>query len=548
MKPAPRDEPRNELGQNPSVLGAALALLTLSLYAPAAHHQFLVFFDDDFYITNNPHVNTGLSLGNARWAFTTFSEANWHPLTWLSHMLDCQLFGLNPGPHHLVNIVLHALNVLLLFLLLHKATGALWRSFFVATLFAVHPLNVETVAWVAERKSLLCTLFSLLTIAAYGRYVQRPDWKAYSLIVLAFALALMSKPMAVSLPLVLLLLDYWPLQRCEDLPLQRRWLRLTVEKLPLALLSAASCVITILAQRGVSTVAGTSELPISVRLENAVESYLAYIGKMFWPARLAVFYPHPWQALPWPEVTAATMILAGITIAAFYLHRVRYLAVGWFLFVITLIPVIGIVQVGRQAMADRYFYIPGIGLFIIIAWGLNAVAHLVHMPRSVPAMAAVALVLALALSTSRYLRLWQSGVELFTHARLVAAQPDFIIEEGLAESLAATGRYGEAIPHYKEACELSPAYARCHYKMADAFVGQGQLRTALEEYEFVARYADSKEIALPCLIKSGEILLNLGEYETARMPLAEALRMDPNNARAQQLLQLAVGQGNSKNR
>ena len=269
--------------------------------------------DDSGYVTKNIHVSTGLNLGNVVWAFTSFHQANWHPLTWISHMADCQLFGLNSGPHHLVNVALHAANVLLLFWLLQRATGAVWRSFLVAALFAVHPLNVETVAWVAERKSLLCTLFSLLTIAAYGWYARGPDWKKYLVVVVAFALALMSKPMAVSLPLVLLLLDYWPLERYEDLPFRRKWVRLSLEKLPLFLLSAASSVVTMVAQRSVGTVTDISALPLSVRLENAVVSYVAYIGKTVWPAKLAVFYPHPWHSLPWSDVIAAAVILVAIT-------------------------------------------------------------------------------------------------------------------------------------------------------------------------------------------------------------------------------------------
>ena len=223
-------------------MGALLVLATLLLYGRVTHHEFV--WDDSAYVTKNIHVSTGLNLGNVVWAFTSFHQGNWHPLTWISHMADCQLFGLNSGPHHFVNVVLHAVNVLLLYWLLQRATGAVWRSFLVAALFAAHPLNVETVAWVAQRKSLLCTLFSLLTVAAYGWYVRRPDWKKYLVVAAAFSLALMSKPMAVSLPLVLLLLDYWPLERYDDLPFRRKWVRLSMEKLPLLLMSAASSSVT----------------------------------------------------------------------------------------------------------------------------------------------------------------------------------------------------------------------------------------------------------------------------------------------------------------
>src|SRR5208282_5388815 len=384
---SPFERLSSDLSQRPILLGALLVLATLLLYGSVTHDEFLLF-DDSQYVTRNIHVSTGLNFGNAAWAFTTFHEANWHPLTWLSHMADCQLFGLNSGPHHLVNIALHAVNVVLLFFLLQRATGAVWRSFFVAALFAVHPLNVETVAWVAQRKSLLCTLFSLLTIAAYGRYARGPDWKKYLVVVAAFALALMSKPMAMSLPLVLLLLDYWPLERYEDLPFRRKWVRLSLEKLPLLLLSAASSVVTTVAQRSRGAVAWESILPLSWRLQNAIVSYVAYIGKTGWPAKLAVFYPHPLHSLSWSDVIAAAIILVAITMAVLHFHRARYLAMGWFLFVITLIPVIGIIQVGRQAMADRYAYIPCIGLFIILAWGLSDVVTAAAIPRVVPGVAA----------------------------------------------------------------------------------------------------------------------------------------------------------------
>ena len=533
--------------QKPVLLGALLVLATVLLYAPVAHHEFLDF-DDGPYVTQNIHVSTGLNPGNVVWAFTSFQEANWHPLTWLSHMADCQLFGLNSGPHHFVNVVLHAANVLLLFLLLQRATGAVWRSILVAALFAVHPLNVETVAWVAQRKSLLCTLFSLLTIAAYGWYVRRPGWRKYLVVAAAFSLALMSKPMAVSLPLVLLLLDYWPLERYEDLPFRRKWVRLSMEKMPLLLMSAASSVVTMAAQRSGGTVVEISALPLSVRLENAIVSYVAYMGKIFWPAKLAVFYPHQERSLPWPDVIAAAVILAAITLAVLYFHRARYLAMGWFLFVITLIPVIGIVQVGHQAMADRYAYIPGIGLFVIVAWGLSDVVTAAAIPRVVPAVAALCLILASAVATTRYLQYWQSGVKLFTQARIVAGQPDPSLEEGLADAMVSAGQFDEAFPHYREACVLRPNFAFCHYHMAEILFARRQFRDALEQYQLAGRLTDRKDMVLTCLINSGEILLDSGDYDNAEMEFAAALQIDPNNNTALLLRQRAFNRKSGKNR
>jgi len=532
-----------DLRQKPILLGALLVLATLLLYGRVVHHEFLEF-DDSQYVTENIHVSTGLNRGNVVWAFTSFREGNWHPLTWISHMTDCQLFGLSSGPPHLVNVVLHAANVLLLFWLLQRGTGAVWRSFFVAALFAVHPLNVETVAWVAQRKSLLCTLFSLLTIAAYGGYVRRPDWKKYLVVVGAFALALMSKPMAVSLPLVLLLLDYWPLERYEDIPFRRKWARLSIEKLPLFLMSAASSVVTMIAQRSGGAVAVESLLPLSVRLKNAIVSCVAYLGKIFWPAKLAVFYPHPEHSLPWFDVLAAAVILVAITIAMLYFRSSRYLVTGWFLFVITLIPVIGIVQVGRQAMADRYAYVPCIGLFIIIAWGLNDVVTVAAIPRVVPAVAAMCLIflVAFAATTARYLPRWQNGVELFTQARMVAGRPDPMLEKGLADGMYLAGRYDEAFQHYREACVLLPNDAVCHYNMAQILFDQRQLQDALKEYQLAGRLTGSKDVALLCLVNSAEVLMDLGDYDTAEKKIAAALRIDPNNNTALQLRQRAFSQ------
>jgi len=535
-----------DLRQKPILVGALLVLATLLLYGPVTHHEFLVF-DDDVYVTKNIHVSTGLNLSNVVWAFASFDEANWHPLTWLSHMVDCQLFGLNPGPQHMVNVFLHAANVLLLFWLLQKATGAVGRSFLVAAVFAVHPLNVETVAWVAQRKSLLSTLFSLLTIAAYGGYVRRPDWKKYLVVVAVFALALMSKPMAVSLPLVLLLLDYWPLERYEDLPFRRKWERLLVEKLPLLLLSAASSAVTLVAQRSFGAVATTSKLPLSLRMGNAVVSYVAYIGKTFWPAKLAVFYPHPEYSLVWSEVIAAAVVLVAITMAVLYFHRVRYLATGWFLFVTTLIPVIGIVQVGSQAMADRYAYVPCIGLFIIMAWGLSGIVDAIALPRVVPAVAALGLIVAFAAATSRYLPYWESGVKLFTRARMVAGRPDYMMELALADAMFSAGRFDEALQHCREACALRPKPDFCHYKMAGFLLNRRQLRNALAEYELAGSLTDSKDMAVVCLINSGKILFDLGDYETAEMKFAAALQIDPNNNTALLLRQRAFNEKSSKN-
>jgi protein O-mannosyl-transferase len=545
LEPASLDRFVGNLHQRPMLLGALLVFATLLLYSRVAHYEFLDF-DDSQYIIKNSHVSTGLKISNVAWAFTTFYAANWHPLTWLSHMTDCQLFGLNSGSQHLVNVALHAANVLLLFWILQMATGAIGRSFFVAALFAVHPLNVETVAWVAERKNLLSAFFSLLTIAAYGWYVGRPGWKRYLLVLFSFSLALMSKPMAVSLPLVLLLLDYWPLKRLEYLPFWSKWAQLSIEKLPLLLMSAASSVVTMIAQRSSGAVVDTSSLPLSLRLGNAVVSYVAYIGKMLWPARLAVFYPHPQRSLSSSDAIAAAVILLAITIAVLYFHRARYLATGWFFFIITLVPVIGIVQVGRQAMADRYTYVPCIGLFIIIAWGLSDALDAFAIPRVIPAVAALCLVLAFSAATSHYLMYWQNGVKLFTQAKVLAGPPDPAIEEALGDAMIVDHQVYDAFQHYRESCVLRPRDAPCHYNMAEILFNRHQLRDALEQYQVALSLTDSKDMALSCLTNSGEILLDLADYATAEKSLAAALQIDPNNKTALRLRQQVLNQKNAK--
>jgi hypothetical protein len=533
-----------ELRQKPALLGALLVAATLLLYAPVTHHAFLEY-DDSAYVTKNLHVRTGLNFDNAVWAFTTFHEANWHPLTWLSHMADCQVFGLNSGAHHLVNLCLHAANVLLLFFLLQKATAAVWRSFLVAALFAVHPLNVETVAWVAERKSLLSMFFCLVTVGAYGWYARRPRWNRYLAIAAGFSLALMAKPMAVTLPLVLLLFDYWPLQRHEDLTFERRWLRLSVEKLPLLLMTAASCAITMIAQRSGGAMVSTSIVPLSVRLENAVLSYVAYIGKTLWPARLAVLYPLSQHSLPAFEVIAAAIALLAITVAVLCSHHARYLMTGWLLFITTLIPVIGIVQVGHQAMADRYTYVPCIGLFIMLVWGLHDVASATAVNQAIPAVTALCLILALSVATHRYLQYWQNGVSLAERACMVAGKPDWMLEESLADALVSGHRVDEALPHYREACKLLPSFADCHYDMAEILFTEHQLQEALEQYQLAGRSTDSRDMALSCLINSGQILMELRDYRTAEMEFAGALQIDPNNATAWSLRKQALAQWDS---
>src|SRR5579863_3589798 len=381
-----------------TVLCLLLAVLTLAFYNPVVHNDF-TNFDDNFYITDNAHVRAGLTWQTAKWAFTSFEAANWHPLTWLSHALDCQLFKLNPVGHHYVNVLLHAANAILLFLLLQSATGFTWRSLTVAALFALHPVNVESVAWAAERKNILSMLFFLVALHAYGWYVRRESVKRYAVVAAVFVLGLMAKPEIITLPFVLLLWDYWPLRRMgggvsaegtsgEVTP--RSFSFLCLEKMPLLLLSAGSAVITWLAQRSGNAFRGAS---LRVRVGNATVAYVRYMGKAIWPSRLAALYPHPGSQLPNWEIIVSAGVLLLLTALVLVGRSRRYLPVGWFWFLGTLVPVIGLVQVGVQAMADRYAYISYIGLFICVVWGLAEIAQARMIPATWLAAPTVAVVL-----------------------------------------------------------------------------------------------------------------------------------------------------------
>ena len=408
-------------------LCVVLAVATIGLYLPAVSHSFLALDDSD-YVTANAHVQHGLDWSTIRWAFTTDAAANWHPLTWLSHALDYQLFGLNPAGHHFSSVLLHALNVVLLFLLLNWITGRRGPSLLVAALFALHPINVESVAWVAERKNVLCTLFFLLAIAAYSRYAEKPDWRRYLLVLILFAAGLMAKPMVITLPFLLLLLDYWPLGRISGSPayalrVQQFPLKtLLLEKVPLLLLSAASAVITFKVQRAGAAVRSLVQFPFSLRIQNALIAYTLYLWKMLWPTRLA-FYPHSAISPPaWRWLPAALLLLA-ITAVVFVFRRKRYLVVGWFWYLGTLVPVIGLVQLSEASMADRYAYLPLIGIFIMIAFGLADVATLQTAPLAWKVTPAIAALLVLMALTYRQIGYWASDYALWSHANAVAENP-----------------------------------------------------------------------------------------------------------------------------
>ncbi len=484
-----------------AILCLLLAGVTVVLYAPVAGFPFLVLDDHD-YVTANTHVQRGLHWSTVHWAFTSFAAANWHPLTWLSHAFDCQLFGLNPAGHHLDSVAIHALNAVALFLVLAWLTRRTWPSLLVAALFAVHPLNVESVTWVAERKNVLSTFFFLLAIAAYGFYARRPDWRRYLLLAGLFAAGLMAKPMVITLPFVLLLLDYWPLERMSkermseervsppgdaraaehrgaehpgiDLPPPVPASRLLLEKVPLLALSAASAWITLKAQRSGYAVRTLSQFSFGARLENSAAAYVLYIWKALWPSRLAFGYPFAAAGLPAWQWILSILALAAITVLVVVFRRRRYLPVGWFWFLGTLVPVIGLVQVGDAAMADRYAYIPLIGIFVMIAWGLADLVRARKFQARWIAVPTVCVLITLGATTHRQIGYWASEYDLWSHTLEATGNPfahdalgAALLDPGLALSksdLASfendDSRFDEARRHLEQALVIRRELAR----------------------------------------------------------------------------------------
>ena len=502
---------------------------TAIVFWQVGSHEF-VNYDDDVYVTDNPQVQAGLKYKSVIWAFTTTHGANWHPLTWLSHMLDSQLYGSNPRGHHFTSLLLHLANTLLLFFILKRMTGALWQSGFVAALFALHPLHVESVAWVAERKDVLSTLFWLLTMWAYVRYVEHPGLRRYVFTFCIFALGLMAKPMLVTLPFVLLLMDYWPLSRfrADRVDVERKppiqlpsrfmksdriVLRLIWEKIPLFVLAAVSSMVTLMVQQRGGAVESTDILSVKLRIANGLVSYVSYIGNMIWPQGLAVFYPHPEASLPLWQVVGAGLLLAAISIAVLRVARRHpYLPVGWLWYLGTLVPVIGLVQVGIQARADRYTYVPLIGLFIIIAWGVPYLVKRLKSRKILLGTATGILLLGLMVSSWIQLQHWKSNATLFEHAINVTAN-NYLAHDNLGNVLAQKGKIDEAIAHYYTALGIKPNSANTHNNLALALLGLGRIDEAIGHYRVALNYQSN----------SPEIHNNLGVSLARRGQIDEAI-------------------------
>ena len=503
------------------LLGLLLFFGTAALYVPALKNGF-VNYDDPAYVTQNPQVAEGLTARSLAWAFASTAEANWHPLTWISHMLDVQAFGMSPEGHHAQSVFWHAVNVVLLFLLLTKATGFAGRSAVVAALFAAHPLNVESVAWIAERKTVLCTFFFLLALGAYGWYAKRPRADRYLLVAIVFALALIAKPMAITLPFALLLIDFWPLQRFPATSFER----LSIEKIPLFLMSVGSAVITVYAQRAGGAVGSNQLLPLPIRCKNAIFSYWIYLQKAVWPSRLAVFYPHPEASLELWKVVAAAVVLIGITALFWRLRQRRYLMVGWLWFLGTLVPVIGIVQVGRQAWADRYAYIPLWGLFVIAVWLASAAANRFSLSRAAQVAVASAVLLACSVATHIQIGYWRNSYALFTHA-IEVTQANPIAEGNLGSALMEMGRPDLAQAHLERAIQLMPTLAAAHYNLGMLWHRENELEKAAAEYQLAARYASDQREAPQSHNNLGVLLSQTGRKDEAAAQFTQAISANP---------------------
>ena len=534
-----------------------LAVGTCIVYSPVRSAEF-VNYDDFYYVVQNAHVQAGLTWKTFIWALTSAEWANWHPLTWLSHALDCQVYGLNSVGHHITNLLLHVLNVLLLFLLLLRVTGAMGRSLLVAALFAVHPFNVESVAWIAERKNVLSTLFFLLALGAYGWYAVRPSVKRYLALAALFVMGLAAKPMVITLPFVLLLLDYWPLKRIQGwdrpaAPKERRNRRgppevaavvsafpvtqaplssLILEKSPLLLLCAGSAVITIIAQSAFGAVRSLEVFSLPIRVQNALYAYGMYVWKAFWPTRLAVLYPHPGPTLTGWQLGSAAVFLLAVSLLVWKERLAHpYLVTGWLWYLGTLVPVIGLVQVGQQAMADRYAYVPLLGIFVMIVWGLADLADGWKIKLQWRSAAAVAILISLSMVTRRQVSYWHDSEALWTHTSALT-ENNLLAEDIMSRSLLRMDRTQEALPHLQAATQLDFRDPIRHVNYGAALAQMGRLQDAVAEYETAIEVASDPETQARSYETLATLYDELGDYDKVRESYSQALKIAPQQSSA----------------
>jgi tetratricopeptide (TPR) repeat protein len=552
-----------------------LAVVTFAVYFPVRNYD-LVHLDDDVYVKDNAEIKSGLNIESIKWAFTTGQASNWHPLTWLSLMLDCELFraaslpgGVKPGPMHIVNVLFHVANTILLFVILAGMTKGVWQSAFVAGLFALHPLHVESVAWVTERKDVLSTLFWLLTMLAYARYAERPSARRYIAVLVLFAMGLLAKPMLVTMPFILLLLDYWPLERFQSSKISIQ--KALLEKIPFFCLSVASSIVTVIVQHG--AMSSIYMIHLNERIINAMVSYVSYISKMFWPVGLAALYPHPADRIPADKALICAAILILITIIClYYVRRHKYLLVGWLWYLGTLVPVIGIVQVGSQAMADRYTYVPLIGIFIIIAFGVTELLKEKPFRKIVLGVLAGVSLSACAIVTSHQLKYWKDSIMLFEHtlavtegnalvhnnyanvlnqlgrrneaaAHLVEAlrflpnSPE--IQNNYGILLRETGKFDQAIEHFKIALKLDPGFKLTHYDLGIALAAKGDYEGAIQQYQlYMGTAVDLADIRQDL----AEELIKEGRVDDAMNQFQKAMTVKPDSAEVLSNLGYALAQ------
>lgn len=539
--------PRKDL-----VLLAGVLLATVVVFFPIGNHQFITY-DGEAYVTKNEFVRAGLSRDGIVWAFSTFYTGNWHPLTWLSHMVDSELYGLSPAGHHWTNLVLHLTSTALLFGLLRRMTRAAGRSAMVAALFAVHPLHVESVAWIAERKDVLSTVFMMLTLWAYVWYTERPGLGRYALIVLALGLGLLAKAMLVTLPFLLLLLDYWPLGRMPNgtrvsslnkEERRRDWISrvagawpLVREKVPLLGMAAAVSVVTLMAQRADGSVGSLDQFPLGERIANATISYATYLAKTVWPTDLAVFYPYAPERLSPVRLIGAAVLLAGISSwSVLTARRTPYVVVGWCWYVGTLVPVIGLVQVGQQAMADRYTYVPLIGIFIIAVWTVSDLGKRLRCPGIALSVAPVGVIAVLMILARAQVRLWSDDMTLFQHA-LAVTKRNHVAHYMVAGELMTRGDRQGALTHYAAAVEFKPDWAAARNNLAILLEEQGRVDEAIEQYRLAVHYTPRYALAHNNL---AVLLARKGRYTEAVLYYETALRIDPALADAHRNLGLLL--------
>jgi tetratricopeptide (TPR) repeat protein len=511
-----RDDKRRTL-----LICIALAVATFIAFEGVRNNGF-VNYDDDLYVTDNVHVHEGLYARSISWAFTSRDASNWHPLTWISHIIDCTYFGPNPAGHHLVSMGFHIANVILLFLILKSATGAIWPSAFVAALFGLHPLAVESVAWVSQRKSVLSTFFWFLTIAAYLRYSQKPGVLRYLIVMFLFAAGLLSKPTLVTLPFVMVLLDYWPLNRIRR-P-QFSILHSLYEKLPLIVMSAALCVVTYMAQAKGNSVSDIITVPLISRAENILMSYIKYIGMIFCPTSLSVFYPFDLHRLAvWKTGGCLLLLLLVSSLAIALRRRFGWLFTGWFWYLGTLVPVIGLVQVGAQSMADRYMYLPGIGIYIIVAWCAFDLAKKFRPPKVIPAAAGALILGVLLLATRTQVGYWRDSLSLCRHA-LAVTKNNYIMNYNYGSALRDWGEVDWAIEQYRQALKINPLYAKAHNNLGCALRDKKQLDEAAAEFKLAIKISPDYAYAQN---NYGVALAERGQYEEAISHFGAALKADP---------------------